>query len=74
MKRWLAVITYRFDTGPCPVEHEIEELEELQLLIERGPDWRTIEDIKVTLQRGAIKNFTIEQSAAQWESLMRRGD
>ena len=47
--RWIAVVTYRSESGPIEVDHHFEELEELQRLIERGPDWNTIVSIVVTL-------------------------
>jgi hypothetical protein len=48
--RWLAVVSYRTADGELPVEHHIEELQELHDLIELGPDWNSIIEIKVTLQ------------------------
>lgn len=61
--RWYAIIWYSTDLGPNGVAHDIEELEELQALVERGPDWRTIEKIEITLQR-FDKKLTVEQAAA----------
>lgn len=51
--RWHAIATYRGTAGPIEVVHDIEELEELQDLIERGPDWNALIEIKVTLARRA---------------------
>jgi hypothetical protein len=64
--RWLAVVTYRGEAGPIEVDHHFEELEELQALIERGPDWNTIISIVVTLnpERATHPGDTIE--AAEW--------
>jgi hypothetical protein len=61
--RWFAFITYRTDAGPIIVEHDIEELAELQTLVERGPDWNTIVDIRITLARVTSPDLTIEQAA-----------
>jgi hypothetical protein len=36
--RWDAVVTYRAEAGPVEIDHHFEELEELSVLIERGPD------------------------------------
>jgi hypothetical protein len=47
--RWLAVVTYRSESGPIHVDHHFQELEELHDLIERGPDWNTIENIVIRL-------------------------
>lgn len=65
MLRWKAVATYRTENGPIEVEHEFEELFELHDLIERGPDWDTIIDIKVTLARPSEPGLTVEQAALQ---------
>ena len=45
--RWIAIVTYRSTSGPIEVDHHFEELEELHALIERGPDWNTIDTIVV---------------------------
>ena len=60
--RWIAVVTYRGEAGPIEVDHHFEELEELQVLIERGPDWNTIETIVVQLnpKRAEYPGDTIE--------------
>ncbi|MBF0169058.1 MAG: hypothetical protein HQL45_15660 [Alphaproteobacteria bacterium] len=60
MKRWIAVATYWTEIGPVCVLHDIEELDELHDLIERGPDWNTLVDIKVTLQRQINPGLTVE--------------
>lgn len=62
MKRWTAVVTYRTNNGPVDVEHEIEELEDLHDLIERGPDWNTIVSIVITYNRQHYDGLTVEQS------------
>ena len=50
--RWKAVITYRSRvTGSVEVEHAIEELSEIEALVEAGPDWNAISDIRITLER-----------------------
>jgi hypothetical protein len=64
--RWVAVVTYRAEAGPIEIDHHFEELDELQGLIERGPDWNTIETIVVRLnpERAEQPGDTIE--AAEW--------
>ncbi|MBV8664649.1 MAG: hypothetical protein JO107_16290 [Hyphomicrobiales bacterium] len=47
--RWQARITYRSELGSIDVDHAIEELSELHDLVERGPDWNAIVEIKITL-------------------------
>jgi hypothetical protein len=60
--RWLAVVTYRGEAGPIEVDHHFEELEELDAIIERGPDWNTIISIVVRLnpERATYPGDTIE--------------
>jgi len=63
-KRWKAVLTYRSQmTGLVPVEHKIEELEELQDIVERGPDWNALDSIVITLlHRHDDRGTTIEET------------
>lgn len=64
--RWHAVITYLTQHGANMVEHDIEELEDLQDIVERGPSWNTIEKIEVTLQRRSDRpGLTVEESGKQ---------
>jgi hypothetical protein len=60
--RWVAILTYRAEAGPIEIDHHFEKLEELQRLIERGPDWNTIETIVVRLnpERATYPGDTIE--------------
>ena len=50
-KRWKAVIEYRTDTGAESIEHYFEELSELHLIIEHGPDWNFLIRCTITLNR-----------------------
>lgn len=62
--RWKATVYYRSDDlGLVDVEYGIEEIEELQDIVERGPDWNTIDRIVVTLDRKAVEGLTLEQAA-----------
>lgn len=63
--RWRACIHYRTEAGVVDVEHLIEELEELQDIVERGPDWNTIVKIEVTLHRISEPMLTVEQAEMQ---------
>ena len=49
LARWWVEITYRTDKGPCTVEYDMVEIEELHDIVERGPDWNSILDIRVKL-------------------------
>ena len=50
-KRWKAVIEYQTETGVNPVEHYFEEISDLHLIIEHGPDWNRLVRCVVTLNR-----------------------
>lgn len=63
MKRWKATVLYRTESGICDVHHDIEELEELQDLIERGPNWDTIESITIVKSQKTI--LTVEEATKQ---------
>lgn len=55
--RWMAEIHYM--TGPDEITLKtivFQELEGLDEIIERGPDWNTIEKIEITLNRPTISN------------------
>lgn len=59
--RWTAVITYSTDNGPSEVTYDIEELDDIQFIVERGPDWNSIMDIRITLARRAY-DVTVEEA------------
>jgi hypothetical protein len=63
--RWLAVVTYRSESGPIELDYHVEELYELHSLVERGPSWDTIETIVVTYnqRRASYPGETVEKSA-----------
>lgn len=66
-KRWKAVIEYRTDGGPQTVEHYFEEISDLHLIIEHGPDWNNLIRCTVTLNRsddGEDQNSVVE---ARWK-------
>lgn len=49
--RWKAVIDYRTDEGTRSVEHYFEEISDLHLIVEHGPDWNLLIRCTVTLNR-----------------------
>jgi hypothetical protein len=58
-KRWKAVIEYEHQNGPITIEHYFEEIADLHLIIEHGPDWNTLTRCTATLNRndgGAEQN------------------
>lgn len=62
MKRWKVVVIYNTDSGPLDVVHDIEEVGELQEIVEAGPDWHTIVDIRITLARRVSDVRTVEEA------------
>lgn len=48
-KRWRAVIEY--SSPAATLEHYFEEIADLHLIIERGPDWNFLSHCTVTLNR-----------------------
>jgi hypothetical protein len=60
--RWHAIVGYKTDSGVVDVHHDIDELEEIQMLVERGPDWNTITEIVITLAIRSHDDLTVEQS------------
>lgn len=46
--RWKVAIVYKSEHGLIDNEHLLEEISELDALVERGPHWDTIEEIKIT--------------------------
>ena len=61
MKRWLVEVVYRSECGPMTVLHAVEELSEIEELVERGPDWNTIDHVMIRLQRTGTPGMTLEQ-------------
>lgn len=47
--RWHATISYKAETNYCPEEHDLEELEDLHDIVEKGPDWNLITKIELRL-------------------------
>lgn len=63
MIRWKATIVYRTDTGPLSVDYDLSEIEELQDIVERGPHWDTVYNIKIERQDLDVRPLTIEEAA-----------
>ena len=49
-KRWQVIITYN-TRAYGPDIFQVEELDELATIIERGPDWNLIDRIEIRLNR-----------------------
>ncbi len=50
-KRWKAVIEYRDGEDTSSAEHFFEEISDLHLIIENGPDWNGLIRCTLTLNR-----------------------
>ncbi|WP_054308561.1 hypothetical protein [Mesorhizobium sp. 1M-11] len=50
-KRWKAIIEYRTEEGARSIEHYFEEISDLHLIVEHGPDWNFLIRCTVTLNR-----------------------
>lgn len=62
--RWAVTINYLTASGVLDVRHEVEEIEDVHGLVERGPDWNAIDSIVITLQR-TTGRLTVEQAEAE---------
>lgn len=62
MKRWTANVIYRSANGPVSVIHDIEELDEISDLVERGPDWNSIEKIEIILALVSEPGLLVEDA------------
>ena len=59
--RWRVTIFYRSDNGLIDVEHGVEELSEIEPIVERGPNWNTIERIEIKLDTVGYVSLTLEK-------------
>lgn len=48
--RWSGIITYLTNNGPLSAEYSFDEIEDLHDIVERGPNFYTIESIVVKLK------------------------
>jgi hypothetical protein len=61
--RWRATINYRTANGIVDIEHDLEELQDLQELVERGPHWDTIALIRIDrINHNTSNTLTVEQA------------
>jgi hypothetical protein len=60
--RWRATVTYRTDSGPLDVVHDLAEIAELHDLVEHGPHWDTIIEIRIVRVVGGDGPLTIEEA------------
>ena len=60
--RWRVELCYRFEGGVKRGVIYIEELEELQGIIEKGPHFDTIVSLTITVADPSIADLTVEGS------------
>jgi hypothetical protein len=63
-KRWAVTLVYRTDHGDVDVEHQVEELEDIATLVERGPHWDSLVEgtFRINPKRSTSPGLTVEQS------------
>jgi hypothetical protein len=62
--RWVANIYYRTDNGTVVIKRWLEELCEIDDLVEAGPHWDTIEEIKIErINHLTSADLTVEAAA-----------
>ena len=63
MIRWQASVIYRTDQGPVDVVRDIEEIEDLHDLVEAGPHFDTVQEIRI-IRVGHLDgdSLTVEQA------------
>lgn len=62
-KRWRATVFYRSDNGAVDVQHDLEELSEIDEIVERGPHWDTIERVVIErVNHIESEALTVEQA------------
>ena len=59
---WKAVVYYRTEGGLVDVPHDIGELGDIEILVERGPHWDAIDRIEITRTSRSYETLTIEQA------------
>lgn len=58
--RWSAAVYYATENGIVDVMHDLAELEDLHLAVERGPHWDTIDRIVIVRAKKKIAGLTVE--------------
>ena len=65
-KRWFVQIDYRTNGGTLTVDYAIEEIEELHSIVEKGPNFYAIEEIRITIRHlNGVSGKTLEQLEAE---------
>lgn len=60
--RWIATVHYATDNGIVDVQHDLDEIEDLHDLVERGPHWDTIDRIVIVRGKKLVEGLTVEKA------------
>lgn len=61
--RWHVTILYRHNDGLVDIEYDLAEIDQLNALIERGPHWDTIVEIKIVrVNHNESVTLTVEEA------------
>src|SRR3546814_10945518 len=58
--RWIATVHYRTEAGLVDVQHDLDEIEDLQDLVEHGPHFGAIDHINIVYALGGDEKLTVE--------------
>ena len=64
-KRWRVMATYRSKSATSTAHFEVEELEEIDEIIERGPDFDALVEIRVRYNLGTGRETTSNAQVQQ---------
>ena len=59
---WRATVKFRTENGPVDVQYDMAELYQLHNLVEHGPHWDSIIDIRIVRARLSDGPLTIEEA------------
>ena len=67
MKRWNVTISWHTNSGWEADHYFIDELEELAEILEHGPDWNCLKDIRINY---ALKSDDGPKTLEEWKSTL----
>src|SRR3546814_20208543 len=70
--RWTATVHYRSEAGLIDVQHDLDEIEDLQDLVEHGPHFGAIDHINIVYALGGDEKLTVEGARGYDRSEERR--
>ena len=63
--RWRATVYYRSEVGLVDVQYDLSEIEDLHELVELGPHWDTVHEIRIKRVNATDPKMTVEQAERQ---------